>query len=375
MSEKLRVLFAIPSLDRGGPDRVLFEVIEALDRRRFSPSVMVSEGEGHYLSQLPADVPVEVIGRGARYPVLPALRFVHRTRPDVVFATLRMIVTLGLVHRLLPHGTRLVVRPASPVTVDLAALVKLSVLKHRLARRVVLAALRNADGVVCQSRSMRTDLADVRGGVSNLYIVANPIDVAKIGRAAANEVTLPGAPSLVSVARLVPLKGYDLLLRALVTVRAQHPGVHLTIIGDGPERGRLETQVRELGLERTVSLVGYRPEPLPYVRAADLFVLASRYDAFPNSALEALACGTPIVLTDCPGANAELVRPGLNGELAAASEPGAVAQALDRAIANLGSYERAAITADCDARYATSRIVAQYEQVFADQLRYRGDAT
>lgn len=362
MSRRVSVLFAIPSLDRGGPDRVLFEVLAALDRARFAPSVMVSDGAGHYLSQLPADVPVEVIGAGARYPVLRALRCVRRVRPDVVFATLRMIVTLGLVAKLLPRGTRLVVRPASPVSVDLAALVQLSLVKHRIARQVVLAALRGADGAICQSESMRADLATVRGTPANLFVVPNPIDVAKIGRAAAATVVLRGRPALASVARLVPLKGYDILLAALARVRPRHPEIHLTIIGDGPERSRLDALVARLELADAVTFAGYQAEPLPAVRAADLFVLASRYDAFPNAALEALACGTPIVLTDCPGANAELVIPGVNGELAVASEPAAVAAALERALAT--TYDRGAIRADCDARYATPRIVAQYERVF-----------
>jgi len=220
--------------------------------------------------------------------------------------------------------------------------------------------------VVCQSLAMQTDLGKLFGGTANLHVVANPIDVREVTRAAnATKVTLRGRPALVSVARLVPLKGYDVLLEALVTVRERHADVHLTILGEGAERARLEAMTRKLGLSHTVTFAGYVPEPLPYVRAADLFVLTSRYDAFCNAALEALACGTPVVLTNCPGANSELVSKGLNGQLALTVDPVAVAASIELAVAELGSYDRDRIQADVQLRFESGRIVNAYERVLA----------
>src|SRR5215510_12966738 len=88
----IKILFAIHALDHGGPDRVLFELLKAIDRRRFAPSLMVSEPGGYYLARLPPDIPVGVLGGSTaftrRYPVLRALRFVRNAAPDIVFATL-----------------------------------------------------------------------------------------------------------------------------------------------------------------------------------------------------------------------------------------------------------------------------------------------
>lgn len=374
-TSKIHVLFAIPSLDRGGPDRVMFEILSTIDRTRFVPSLMVTEPGGYYLSKLPADIPVEVLGGSMlarRYPVFQALRFIRKTRPDVVFATLRMNLTLGVIAPLLPRGTRLVLRPASPVSADFAALMKHSMIKHRLARQLLVSTLRRADAVVCQSRAMQADLGKLFGRTANLHVVANPIDVTEVTRAAtATTVSLRGQPALVSVARLVPLKGYDVLLRALVAVRARHPDVHLTILGEGAERDMLEGMIRELGLTATVTLAGYVTEPLPHVRAADLFVLTSHYDAFCNAALEALACGTPVVLTDCPGANSELVSRGLNGQLVPTVEPDAIAASIELAIAELATYDRERIQADVRRRYASDHIVNAYERVFASVAEAR----
>lgn len=364
MRSRTQVLFAIPSLDRGGPDRVFFEIISGLDRSAFVPMLMVSEPTGHYLSKLPVDVPIEVLGSNWRYPVVRAARTVRKLAPDIVFGTLRMVITLGIGASAFPRKTRLMFRPASPVSADLEALMRTSFAKHRIARRLVIEALRRADAVVCQSRAVRDDLAQLLGGRASLHTVANPIDVDEVAKRTDDAPSLPGRPSLVSVGRLVPLKGYDLLVRAMVDVRRHHPDVHLTIVGEGPERGRLEQLIVELSLGDTVSLAGYQTEPLRFVRGANLFVLASRYDAFANAALEALACGTPVVLTDCPGANSELVVPGVNGQLAPELTPASVGQAIVATIAELASYDRSAIRADCSRRYASQKVVEAYQAVF-----------
>lgn len=366
----LSVLFAIPELDRGGPDRVLFEIITTLDRTRFTPSVLVSRSDGDYLSRLGRDLHVEVLGDDRsfsdRYPVFRALRYIRRTQPDLVLGTQRMILTLGVIAPLLPRRTRLILRQANDVSADFSALIEASPIKHRLARWITLANLRNADAVVCQSRAMQSDLGKLLGSKAKLHVIGNPVDVEAITRAASEaSPILPGSPSLVSVGRLAPQKGYDLLLPALAAIRDKHPGMHLTIIGDGPDRAALEAQRDQLGLADVVTFAGFSKQPIPYVRAADLFVLASRYEGFPNAALEALACGTPVMLTDCPGANSEIVKNGVNGRLARSTDPADVARAIDTAIGELAGYDRERIVTECSSRYASRQIIAEYQQMFA----------
>ena len=371
MAERpIQILFAIPALDHGGPDRVLFELLRALDRRRFAPSLMVSEPGGYYLARLPPDVPVEVLGGSTpftrRYPVLRALRFVRRVAPDLVFATLRMNLTLGVVAAAFPRHTRLVMRQAIQATTDFAALIAQAGLKHRVSRWIARASLRSADAVICQSEAMRVDLRALVGERDRFHVIGNPIDVAAVRDAARAPALLPGRPALISVGRLAHLKGYDVLLPAIDRLRAVHPDLHLTILGEGAERPRLEAEIARLDLGRHVTLAGFSSDPLPAVRAADLFVLPSRYEAFPNAALEALACGTPVVLTDCPGANGQLVRPGFNGRLAAACTPAALEAAIAAALAERAGYDRAAISADCAERFGAAQITARYEDVFAE---------
>lgn len=346
----------------------MFEIVKNLDRHRFTPSLLVANDHGHYLSKVRGTVDVHVFP--GRYPVWPSLKHLWRAVPDVVFATQRMIVTLGLIAPALPSRTRLIVRQANDVSADFAALLDQSLLKHRVARRIVLRTLRRADAVVCQSNAMRMDLEELLGASANLQVISNPIDVRRVASVVDERPTaLRGAPALVAVGRLTRQKGFDLLLPAVARVRQRFPHLHLTILGDGPDRASLEALARRLGIAGAVTFSGFCDDPLPRIHAADLFVLASRYEGFPNAALEALACGTPVVLTNSPGANSEIVVAGANGRLAPALDPDSFAQALELAVIELPDYDRAWIRHDCQKRFSSDRIVAEYESLISSVAR------
>lgn len=369
-----QIAFAIPELDRGGPDRVFFELLRGLDRSRFSPQLITSASEGHYLRQLPGDVDIVVLPprhpRLDRYPVADLARVLAKRKPALVMSTLRMNLTLGL-SPYIPRGTRSVIRQANDVTANFDEMIGGAAIKHRVTRMMLIAALRRVDAVVCQSMAMRRDVEQVTGRKHHLFAISNPIDVAY-----ANALVTPlpvdqrpqGAPALISVGRLMPQKGYDVLLPALAQVRKQFPGVHLTIIGDGPDKQALVNQCEHLAITSNVTFAGYRNDVLSMVAASDLFVLASRYEGFPNAALEALAIGIPVVLTDCPGANAELVQLGRNGRLARSITPDAVAVAMREAMAELGSYDKPRMIADTNERYGASVIVDRYQQMFTQVI-------
>lgn len=361
------MLFAIPALDKGGPDRVFFELLRAIDRARFAPALVTSEPTGHYLARLPGDVELHHLGRevgvATRYPVLPLVRLVRRLRPAVVLATLRMAMTAGLARPLFPRGTRLIVRPANYLTSNRGELIRSAPLRHRVSFALHRLALAQADHLICQGEDLAGDLA-VWGIAVARTVIGNPIDVDEIDRLAAAPATLPGSPALLAVGRLCPQKGFDLLLPALATLRASSPGAHLTVVGTGPDEAALREQAARLGLADRVTFHGFVENPYPLMRAADVFVLSSRYEGFPNAALEALACGTPVVAAACPGVPG-LVVPGVNGWLAPAEDVAGLADALVRAVRTRDQLARSAIRDSVRTRFATPRIARCYEDAIA----------
>ena len=135
-----------------------------------------------------------------------------------------------------------------------------------------------------------------------------------------------GTPLLVSCGRLVTQKAPLSLVEAIA--RSRHRP-RLWMLGDGPLRPVVERRVAELGLASRVRVLGFRDDPRPYLAAAQVFVSASRYEGFGNVLVEAMACGTPVVATDCPWGPAEILDSGKAGILAPPGDIAALAQAID----------------------------------------------
>ncbi|WP_341351287.1 glycosyltransferase family 4 protein [Nocardioides convexus] len=120
----------------------------------------------------------------------------------------------------------------------------------------------------------------------------------------------------------------------LVAATARLPQVRLTLVGDGPERERVEAAVAAAGSAERVSFAGFQADPAPYLRAADVFVLCSAAEACPMALLQAMACGTPVVATRVGGVP-EIVRHGVDGFLVDPGQPEQIRSALGWLAADL----------------------------------------
>ena len=170
-----------------------------------------------------------------------------------------------------------------------------------------------------------------------VFLWPNAFDIEEVRSWAGDQGPQPEPPlRLIAVGRLVEQKGYDILIEALALADPDLPEWKLEIFGvEGVWRGnweaRTETMVREHGLEGKVRLVGQVDDPLkffPSLKRSDLFVHAARWEAFGSVIVEAMACGAPVIVTDCPGAPKEILDGGRFGRLVSNEDPAAFARAL-----------------------------------------------
>jgi glycosyltransferase involved in cell wall biosynthesis len=138
-------------------------------------------------------------------------------------------------------------------------------------------------------------------------------------------------PLLVACGRLTKQKGYPYLLDAFREVRDQKEAA-LWILGEGDRRQAIESQIEELGLVDDVSLLGFRDNPFKFMAAADVFVLSSLSEGFGNVIVEAMACGTPVVSTDCPHGPGEIISHEENGLLVPPADAAALSEAILRVL-------------------------------------------
>ena len=283
-------------------------------------------------------------------------RLLRRLRPDVVnvhyvtdralpFLVLRRAFGYRLV--LTSHGSDLLRRP-NPVS-----------------RLVVPHLLSQADAVVAVSEAV-AERARELAPAARVELIENGVDLAfwSRGEAAAPP---PGAGRIVQVGRLHEVKGQDVLLRALARLRDRVPEATVELVGEGESQDRLETLAAELGVAHAVTFAGPlgREGVRGRLRAADVFALPSRSEAFGLALLEAMAAGVPAVATAVGGV------PRMVGDPPAAllvppEDPGPLADALYRAVTDVGLAralrERGTERAS---NFSWDRALSAYEAVLA----------
>ncbi len=173
-------------------------------------------------------------------------------------------------------------------------------------------------------------------------------------------------PTIAAMGRLDHQKGFDLLIRAFARIASRHAAWRLRIAGQGAERTALEAMARRVQLDTRVEFCGWQDDPNPFLNAAQLFVLSSRWEGFPNALLEAMSCGLPTVSFDCPSGPAEIIRHQLDGLLVPPENVEELAAAMDRLMSDpelrrkLGSRAREVVT-----RFPAPAIYSAWDQAVA----------
>ncbi len=297
-----RVVFVIPSFEIGGSQRVLLTLLANIDRTRIVPELVVFEAVGGLASQIPEDVPVHDLGKPRLRGAIPGLfATLRRLRPDTVFSTLGYVNLAVLAMRpFLGFRPRIIIRESNTPSQSLPSLRFSRAL--RAAYRLL---YRRAEHVVCQSALMEQDLVKhFRVRPEQIIQLPNPVDTQAIRTAIPAPTRTPGAGlRLVAAGHLIHQKGYDRLLDMF----AELPGdARLTIFGDGEERPALEAQLAALKIGDRVELPGFESNLWTAVAGADAFLMPSRWEGMPNAALEALACGVPVIATPTTGGLVEI---------------------------------------------------------------------
>ena len=175
----------------------------------------------------------------------------------------------------------------------------------------------------------------------------------------------PGRKVLLAVGRLDTVKNFTVLVSAFSELAEKYPDWDLVILGEGPEREVLESTVRDKALETRILLPGIAGNVGEWYGRADLYVMTSRSEGFPNALAEALSHGLPAVSFDCDTGPRDIIRHGIDGLLVPANDSAALTEALDRVMGDAHLRRRLAIRAqDARERFSIERVGKMWEELF-----------
>jgi glycosyltransferase involved in cell wall biosynthesis len=222
------------------------------------------------------------------------------------------------------------------------------------------------DRIIGVSRGVSGDFTSLTDmPPESIHTIHNPVVTQDIMESAHAPVAEPWfnetavTPIILNVGRLERQKDLPTLVSAFERVRSRRP-CRLVLIGDGRDRARIDTRIGQSPFREDIALLGHRDNPYPYMARASVFVLSSLWEGFGNVLVEAMACGTPVVSTDCPHGPREILEDGRLGPLVPPENPDAMADAISRTLDHPPS---ASLLMQAANHYHVDRIARKYLEV------------
>jgi exopolysaccharide biosynthesis WecB/TagA/CpsF family protein len=332
---QLSVAFFMHDLSGGGVERMRLSLIDALRKRNICTTLIVSNRRGSLSPLVPPDLPVVELRIGRTLSAVTKLiAFLKQARPDVLVSSLdhnNIVAMIACACSGVP--TRLVICQHTALSAEHGM-----GWKYRLVPWAYWLLQGTADGIVAVSRGVADDLVATAGiarkRISTIY---NPVIGADFDKRQEGSAPHPWLrhdtcyahmrPVFVFAGRLTAQKDPGTLLAAL-KLFMEHRPARLIVLGEGEQEGDLRRLARERNLDDAVHFAGFQANPLPWIRHADALVSSSRYEGLGNTIVEALACGTPVIATDCPHGPAEILLQGELGRLVPVGDAAALAKAM-----------------------------------------------
>lgn len=373
MSEnKIKVLFFAASMGQGGAEKVTATLLNQLDRSRYDLQLLLLTQAGEWLAEVPADVRVRSLDVRLRSMLLPMVKFLRHNRFDVVFSMCSGANALiALAARLSGSGCRVVtsdrnillnggLRPSTVLGIPL------KFLAYRLASQVTALSGGVADDI---SRKLWVR----RSSIKVLYNpLVSPAIQEKMTEAVDHPwIEDPEARLVVGAGRFFPQKGFSVLLKAFQLVAERVPKARLILLGDGPLLAELGRECASLGIGQKVCFAGFQKNPYRYFHRAQVFAMPSYNEGFCNVIVEAMACGAPVVSTDCPSGPSEIITPGVDGFLVPVGAHRLMAERIVQLLEDEPLRQKMADAASASShRFETGPILRNYEN--AIQSAYAG---
>jgi glycosyltransferase involved in cell wall biosynthesis len=329
-------------LDNGGIGRYTINLAEALLAQGAKVDLFVTAPDGGLFSQKPKEARLFVGGGSTKKSVVPFFKYLRKERPDLLITANPYIDIVGvIINRLAgqPSQQAVTIHTARSAD-DMSGKKRVKQMYEVLCRLLY----PRAHHIVAVSNAVARDTKAYFSLQKPIRVIYNPVvnpSLYKKSEAIPHHSFYKDkqVPILLAIGRMTTQKDFPTLLKAFAEVR-QKLSAKLLILGEGEHRKMLESLAKDLHLGDDLSMPGFVDNPYPYIKQADALISSSTWEGLPTVLIEALALGTAVVATDCPGGSSEILEGGKYGRLVQMKNPSALATAMLAALGEVPDKSR-----------------------------------
>lgn len=298
-----KLCFFLPNLGVGGLTKVSLTLLDELANRGYNIDLIMTSREQpeQLLALIPKGINlIKLSSSRTITSLIPLARYLKDTQATVLMSGGPSSNCVALLAKVISRSNiKTIIAEHSIPSVDVKESGKynahvLPILMKKL--------YPHAYHIVAVSNAVAKDLSEfLNNSINNIKVIYNPVISPHLIEKSNEPVTHPWlidktTPVVVFVGRLVSLKNIPLIIESISLVN-NSIDCKLLLLGEGPEEPLIEKHIEKLGLKDKISLIGYTANPYPYMKAADLLILASKWEGLPTVLIESMACGTPVVTT------------------------------------------------------------------------------
>jgi len=360
----------IPNANYGGAQKVIINLIQEFSKQDISIDLLLGKAEGIYFNQIPKTINIVDLDSSRLIKTLPKLiDYLKKNKPDVLMSTPAVAnVIAAIAQKISGISTKLILREAIHYSTETANVSFKKQPTFWIALRLVPLLYPWADKIIAVNPKVAEDIAKVTNissdkiyPINNPTITLNVLEKSKepIQESWFQEINRDKNYIILGVGRLANQKDFPTLIKGFAMMRKQYQA-KLIILGEGENRYQLESLISDLNLTTDVIMPGFVSNPYAYMAKASVFVLSSVWEGSPNTLIEAMACGTPVVSTDCLSGPREILENGKYGKLVKVRDYEALADAI---IQTLTSENNRDFLRERAKDFSVSDIAQEYLQV------------
>lgn len=322
-----KILFVTESLDKGGAEKVLYDILRNIDLSKYKIDILLFENKGVYIEK------IEKLGISVNYIFNERKDFIN----NIIYRKCKSMI-IGIIKYFYSYCPFLIKNLKNKkYDTEIAFLeghsgilvsnrknnskkiswIHTDLLKHRVInKKSELNAYLKMDKIICVSENSKISLLKLYPVLINkIEVIFNPIDKENILKNSQENINLEkNKINVITIGRLIKIKGYDILLQAHNKLIKEGLDYNLIILGEGVERNNLEEYIKKNNLGARTQLLGFKENPYPYLKKSDIFISSSRYEGYPLVLCEAICLEKPIIATNCNGSK-EILENGKYGIL------------------------------------------------------------